>query len=266
MTAYNATVLRTVRITPRMLRVTLVGDELRDYQGSGLPDESCRVIFPGPDEPRRVYTIRRRDPAAGEIDIDFVLHEGGVAATWAVGAQPGDAVVLSGSPAGKYSPPPDAAWQLLAGDATALPAIGRIAEGLAPDARAHVICVVEHEEDRQSLPNVTVDWLPATPDAAGPALAAAVLAYGCPPGDGYFWVAGEMAAARDLRRHFRHTLNLPAAQYATVGYWRHNAEEWEARYSAVAPTITTRLESAESIADDEEYFDAIDDIHAEVGL
>ncbi|WP_156756940.1 siderophore-interacting protein [Actinokineospora pegani] len=266
MTAYHATVLRTAHVTPRMLRVTLVGDELKSYQGSGLPDESCRVVFPGDGEPRRVYTIRRRDAETGQIDLDFVLHDGGVAAEWARAAQPGDPVLLSGSPAGKYAPPPDTEWQLLAGDATALPALGRIAENLAPGARAHALCVIEDDADRQPLPGVTVDWITADPSQAGPRLTAAVLAHDLPPGPGYLWVAGEMSATRDVRKHLRHALGLPADRYSVVGYWRHNAEEWEARFRAVEPDLAPRLAAAEDIPDDEEYFDVVDDIHAEAGL
>ena len=38
----------------------------------------------------RTYTVRRFDAAAGELDVDFVLHEGhGPAAAWARDARPG---------------------------------------------------------------------------------------------------------------------------------------------------------------------------------
>lgn len=282
MTAYRAAVARTALVTPRMLRVTVAGPELRDHAGSGLPDESCRVLFPAvggdpgggtgdePGEgPTRNYTIRRRDTALGEIDLDFVLHEGGVAATWAAAARPGDPVVLSGSPAGKYSPAPDAPWEFIAGDATALPAIGRIVEGLPAGRRATVVCVVDDEGERQDLRGageVDLRWVYADPAQAGPELTRVVRGFAHPPGPGYLWVAGEAAATRDVRRHLRHELGLPAERYDTIGYWRHDAERWEARYRQVADRIDPRIAAADAIADDEAYFDTVDDIYAEVGL
>ena len=39
----------------------------------------------------RSYTARRQDPAAGEVEIDFVLHGDGPAAAWAAAAAPGRA-------------------------------------------------------------------------------------------------------------------------------------------------------------------------------
>ncbi|MCW2696159.1 MAG: Siderophore-interacting protein, partial [Modestobacter sp.] len=71
----------------------------------------------------RRYTCRRQDPAAGEIDVDFVLHGDGPAATWAAAAAPGDVLgVATSAPLGDAP----AGWLLLVGDETALPAIGRI--------------------------------------------------------------------------------------------------------------------------------------------
>ncbi|WP_018683805.1 siderophore-interacting protein [Actinokineospora enzanensis] len=265
MTAYRATVLRTTAVTPLMLRVTLGGEELRDYRGSGLPDESCRLVF-GPDTTRN-YTIRRRDPVAAEIDIDFVLHDGGVAAAWARAARTGDGITLSGAPAGKYAPAPDVPWRLLVGDATALPAIGRAIEELPAGASAHAVCVVDNPDERQTFDsqgNVTVDWVYASAREAGDALRQATLTL--PDGPGYTWVAGEASATRDIRRHLRHTLGLPASRYDTVGYWRVDAERWERRYREVAAVVDPRIAAADAITDDEQYFDAVDDIYAEVGL
>ncbi|MBM7773076.1 NADPH-dependent ferric siderophore reductase [Actinokineospora baliensis] len=267
MTAYRATVVRTAAITPLMRRVTLGGDALRDYQGSGLPDESCRIAF-GANLTRN-YTIRRRDPLAQEIDIDFVLHEGGVAATWARTVHPGAQITISGAPAGKYAPDPAVAWRLLVGDATALPAIGRAVEELPAGARASVVAIVDNADERQTFDtngDVGIEWVYAHSGEAGNALRRAVIDRALPDGDGYLWVAGEAAATRDIRRHLRHTLGLDADRYDTIGYWRLDAERWERRYQQVAAEIDPRLAAADAITDDEQYFDAVDDIYAEVGL
>src|SRR4029079_16394858 len=90
----------------------------------------------------RSYTARRQDPAAGEVEIDFVLHGDGPAASWAGAARPGAVLggagpaasgagaarlgsvlgVAGASPLGERP----AGHLLLAGDETALPAITRI--------------------------------------------------------------------------------------------------------------------------------------------
>ncbi|GAA3046530.1 siderophore-interacting protein [Actinokineospora globicatena] len=267
MTAYRATVRNTAAITPLMRRVTLGGEALRDYEGSGLPDESCRIAF-GADLTRN-YTIRRRDPLRCEIDIDFVLHEGGVAATWAATVEPGAEITISGAPAGKYAPADDVPWRLLVGDATALPAIGRAVEELPAGAVARVIAIVDNPDERQTFDtsgDVTIEWVYAHSDEAGDALRSAVRDRDLPDGPGYTWVAGEAAATRDVRRHLRHTLGLPASRYDTIGYWRFDAEAWEQRYRQVSAVIDPRLAAADEIADDEQYFDAVDEIYIEVGL
>ncbi|WP_026425980.1 siderophore-interacting protein [Actinokineospora inagensis] len=267
MTAYRAAVRRTVAVTPLMRRITLGGESLRDYSGSGLPDESCRVVFPG--EITRNYTIRRRDPAAEEIDIDFVLHDGGVASAWAAAVEPGAEITISGAPAGKYHPAPDVPWRRLIGDATALPAIGRAVEELPAGARALVVVVVDNPNERQTFDtqgDVDIEWVYARSGDAGDALRRIACDRDLPEGPGYTWVAGEAAATRDIRRRFRHTFGLTADRYDTVGYWRLGAERWERRYQEVAGIVDPKLAAADAIEDDEQYFDAVDDIYAEVGL
>lgn len=285
---FRAEVLRTARVTPHMIRVTLGGPELREYRASGEPDEYCKVLFPRPGEaepiipaehghvsegtdtaPRRNYTIRRLDRSAAELDIDFVAHEGGVAASWARRASPGDRVALTAA-GGKFRLPPDGHWLALLGDATALPAIGRILEALEPGRRAVVVGVVEDAAEEQALESsgdVTVLWVHADLAKAGKALVAAAQALRTPDGPGFIWVSGESEAARTIRKYLRHELGLPSGSYQTMGYWRHRREDWDVRYRRVAQDIEPRIEAADkAIVDDEEFFDELDKIYDEAGL
>ena len=150
-------VRRSTRITPRMVRVTLAGDELAGFGGDG-PDRRIKMFFPvegqdrpavpratsgGPlwptGEPRptiRTYTVRRFDAAAGELDVDFVLHEGrGPAAAWAREARPGAWVGVS-EPGGRYVVDPDADFHLVIGDESALPAVATVLAALPAGAPA----------------------------------------------------------------------------------------------------------------------------------
>ncbi|GLZ40761.1 siderophore-interacting protein [Actinokineospora sp. NBRC 105648] len=264
MTGYRVTVRRTEHVTPLMVRITVGGPGLAEYEGSGLPDESCRVRF---GELTRNYTIRRRHPERSELDIDFVLHEGGVAATWARSARPGDEITISGSPAGKYRLPETAERLLVVGDATALPAIGRILEELPPTVAGHAVCVVDNPAERQDIvTHATIEWVYADHRGAGEAVVQAVRDRARPGVDEYLWVAGEAAATRTVRGHLRHTLGLPAECYDTIGYWRLDAERWQRRYREVAAVIDPKIAAAEAIADDEQYFDVVDGIYAEAGL
>lgn len=68
--------------------------------------------------------MRRYDAVAGEVDIDFVIHDGGRASTWAQTAPVGSTIWVAGPPRGIQIP--DAfTWQAYLGDETALPAIAR---------------------------------------------------------------------------------------------------------------------------------------------
>lgn len=66
----------------------------------------------------------RFDPVAGEIDFDFVRHDGGIASSWAQEAAPGQVTWIAG-PKMSRSHPEGAGWLLVVCDETALPAIGR---------------------------------------------------------------------------------------------------------------------------------------------
>lgn len=293
MQTFRAVVQRTERITPRMLRVTLGGAGLAGWTSTGQPDEYCDVYIPAagetepvlpimvdglqttadgrPESDHRHYTVRHHDPATGEVDLDVLLHAGGIGAHWASTAEPGDVVGLGAPDRSTYRPGPDAGWQLLIGDATALPAIGRILEGLAPGTPVHVVAVVDDAAEQQewdTAGSVDIRWIhEPDPERVGAAMQAAARAFVRPAGPGFTWVAGENVAARLIRRYLRHELGLPGSAYGTLGYWRPREEEWMARYAELAPVLEPRIEAAgEAIADDEEYDDVVQAMYEEAGL
>ncbi len=62
-------------------------------------------------------------------------------------------------------------------------------------------------------------WLePPGPGQSG--LAAVVESIDWPAGDGYFWMAGESAQMRAIRKHLMRERRLPSAAYDVMGYWR----------------------------------------------
>ena len=90
--------------------------------------QAIRKLPEGRRPDLRWYTIRALRPAAGEIDVDFVLHgDAGPGSRWASAAEPGDEAGFRAGNA-TYRPPADGGDHLLAADETALPALSAILE------------------------------------------------------------------------------------------------------------------------------------------
>ena len=74
-------------------------------------------------------------------------------------------------------------------------------------------------------------------------LSAAVRTIELPPGQGYVWMAGEAACARDVRRYFRHELKWRSQHFDIVGYWRPDQEAYQRRYREVEGRVAEVYES-----------------------
>jgi NADPH-dependent ferric siderophore reductase len=214
------------RLSPSLVRVGLGGPGLTGFDSLGVPDEAVVLRFPGA-EGGRWYTVRRCEP--GRLTVDIVLHPGGVGGEWAAQARVGDRLEITHRNSW-FRRPEGARWQLLLGDVTALPAIGRIVEESADRLPTTVLVEVPHREDAQDLPGAQVRWM-HTPGLGHVASRLGELVRGAqlPPGPGYVYVAGEASAMRAVRRHLRQELGLPAGSYGVVGYWRAESEKWFAR-------------------------------------
>ncbi|KNY06969.1 siderophore-interacting protein [Microbacterium sp. GCS4] len=276
---------RVERLSPGMVRIVFGGDGLQGFVSTGVGDEYFRVFFPEDDQtepnlpyptddgywafpdgvepaPMRTYTVRDWDAAANELTVDFVVHDGGVAARWALRAQPGDVVGVN-TPKGLYAPPDDIRWQLLIADATGLPAAARLAETAPADVRTRVVVEVASAEDELAIAlpaSVELHWVHGGNGHAPTRIEEILRASELPDGPGYVWVAGETKATRGVRKHLRHDLRLPATEYKVIGYWTENAEAWRERYEALDEDTQSRLmamwdddtRSAEDIEDDYE--------------
>lgn len=228
------------RITPKMARITVTGEVLDGFVSLGF-DDHVKLFFPGagedlvlppmapgdqmptgPISPMRDFTPRRM--GLRELVLDFALHETGPAAEWATRAQPGDKLGVGG-PRGSFIVPDDFDWELLVGDETALPAIGRRLEELSERSRAIVVAAVAGPEEEQvfeSKAKVEVHWVHRPLSGAGFSrpLMEAVSGLTLPEGDGYAWVACESDIAKLLRQHLVGERGLPKAWVKAAGYWR----------------------------------------------
>ncbi|MEU5398342.1 siderophore-interacting protein [Streptomyces sp. NPDC005963] len=271
MEIYRAVVARVETLTPTMIRVTLTGPELPGFTSTGVGDEYVRLFFPhGPDRsdlslpvatetswetpegrptaPMRTYTIRAVRPEQNEIDIDFVVHDHGVAATWASGAGPGDPLGFN-SPTGLYDPPKDITRQILVADQTGLPAVARLLENTPDHITTRVIVEVPDEASVQPLPvhpRTKVTWAYGG-NGHGPSRLADLVTAALPDDSDltgtYVWTAGETTALRTVRKHFRKTLGLSSDRFKVVGYWSPNADSWTERWEALPAEVKAELEA-----------------------
>lgn len=285
MSDHLVTVVRTTRVSPSLIRIRLAGDDLPDDYSTGVPDEYAGLTLPSSpgaevtpgEDPVRYYTIRRFVPDHRELDVDVVVHEGGVGATWALTATPGDQIVI-GTPHGAYARPGAVAWEWLVGDLTALPAIGRIVEQHPGEHALRIDVVVPDPDDEQELATAdgtAVRWHSVSdPTDVADVLRDLVVHTPLPNGPGYVWVAGEASGCRAARRHLRHDLGLPASAYTTLGYWRVAGERWDTRYREVEQDLAPRfddlyaryqdqLDDAERL---EDYVDEVERLYDEHGL
>jgi NADPH-dependent ferric siderophore reductase len=213
------TVVRSTRIAPNVQRVTFGGPGLDGFAVT-TPTGHIKVFLPPATV--RTYTPRRFDPERRELDVDFFLHGTGPASAWAERAIAGDSAAVAGQGRG-YDPDPNAAWFVLAGDESALPAIGMILEALPESAAAHVIAEIagpDHEQELPAHPTLITTWVRRGDAQPGLALEDAIRSMVLPHGDGRVWVAGEASMIRRVRRHLLTDRRLRPEQVVTRGYWR----------------------------------------------
>ncbi|MFT4009329.1 MAG: siderophore-interacting protein [Nocardioidaceae bacterium] len=290
MRVHRAEVVRVEELSPAMRRVVFGGEDLASYASTGVGDEYIRLLLPGPGQVEpplpavvdgdldwssidldlcRTYTVRAFDAGRGEITVDFVVHDGGVAAAWALRAQPGDRIVLN-TPSSLYDPPADLAWQILVADYAGLPALARLLEQTPEHVGTRVVVEIADDAHRIQLPahpRAEVTWMLGGNGHGPSRLEDVVRTLPRPGGVGYVWVAGEAKALRAVRKHLRHGLGLPATAYKTVGYWIENAEAHRAKYDALDPAVKDELESMwTSDRDEEEIEDEYDARLAQLGL
>lgn len=232
----------TEALSPRMLRVVLGGEELEGFAieapASSVrlllpPDGSREIVMPtwtgnqfelpgGDRAPIRTFTPRYVDTDRLELTIDMVLHDRGAASDWARAASVDDEVAISG-PGRSEDLDPDARSFLLAGDESALPAIGQLLESIDHDRSIDVHVEVTDPEARIELPEhpgATITWHTARAGAEpGEAMADAVTEVGDLPDA--VWVAGEAAAVQRLRTHLFDERGRSRSDVTARGYWKN---------------------------------------------
>ena len=244
---YAADVLRREQLTPHLVRLTLGGPGLAGFASTGIPDEWVGLVVPDQFQ-SRYYTVRSW--SGSELVLDVVVHEVGLVTEWAGRDCVGETVTVT-DPRGSFALPDGAAWLLLVGDLTAMPAMARIAETVPTDLPVRIWAEVPDAEELRScgyLPGrADVTWL-ASPAEGASELATAVEAIDWPEGDGYFWMAGESAQMRAVRKHLMRVRRLPSPAYDVMGYWRAGTKR---QPRAVDPGLVWRAGKAAGHSDEQ---------------
>ncbi|QEO09428.1 siderophore-interacting protein [Protaetiibacter larvae] len=245
-------VVRTERVTPHMVRVTVTGDDLAEFPDHGF-DHWFRMFLPRAAHedalgalPRRVdmigylqflrmpessrpvmrnYTVRAFRKDQRELDIDFVVHgDDGVAAPWARDAQPGERLAIIDQGPG-YQPDASLEAHLLASDETGLPALLGILRDLPRHHRGIAYIEIPDAADAQpheAPDGVEVRWL-VRPEGLTPgahALSVVQEEARIPAEPFGAYLVGEQALATGLRRWLVTEHKVPKDRITFVGYWR----------------------------------------------
>ncbi|MEL4357815.1 MULTISPECIES: siderophore-interacting protein [unclassified Luteococcus] len=231
------------RLSEHMVRLRFTGPDLDDFPTVAPedhvklffdPDDHNRIVLPELDEQGRAsfggltyrdYTVRAFDPAGPWLDVDVVLHGGGIASNWAARARPGDALGMLG-PRGSFQVKDVFDQYLFACDETALPAMARWLEMLRPGVPVTAYVEVAGPSDElplQTRADLHLVWLHRDGRPAGSTrlLEQAVRGHALPSrGDFFVWVAGESTSIKPLRRYLARDLGLPRDNWDVDGYWR----------------------------------------------
>lgn len=236
--ARELTVTAATQLTPNMRRLTLQGEDLASF-----PEDAegayFKLTFPGDDPERpvlRTYTVARHRPEHHEIDVDFMLHTSadgsanGVAAPWAMAAQPGDRMSIFG-PGPATFVNTDAQWFLLAADMTALPALEANLKRLPAEARGYVVIEILAEDDRQDLPlpaGMELHWVVnPQPGSEATPLHHAIRELAWLEGQVAIWNACEFNTMKKNRQYFREERGVEKSHIYISSYWKKGLQEEE---------------------------------------
>jgi NADPH-dependent ferric siderophore reductase len=207
------------------VRLLLVPDQARAPVWPYLAPTGA-IVWPAGDDllMRRVYTIRSGDVGRGEVDIDFVMHEGDdmPGANFGATAKPGDVLGIIG-PSGTC---PEAERYVFAGDETALPVMLRMAAEMPVGKTLSVYAEIDNEAERQEIvcaANVEWTWLYRRGKPAGTAGLIEQALRGHAWSDNHeglhVFVACEKTEARAAKSFLTDEIAFPKASLRAVGYW-----------------------------------------------
>ncbi|MTH45795.1 siderophore-interacting protein [Intestinirhabdus alba] len=231
------TVRRVERISAGFQRVVLGGDALDGFSSRGF-DDHTKVFFPEPGSHFVLPTVTDEgidwgqgvrpasrdytplyDESRHELALDFFIHEGGIASTWAMQAREGDSLTIGG-PRGSLVVPEAYAYQLYVCDESGMPALRRRLEALSQlSVRPDVIALVSvqdaaYQDYLAHLDGFNITWMPHDDRALDERLAQLAV----PEKDYFIWITGEGRRVKKLSGRFETDRYDPQLVRAAA-YW-----------------------------------------------
>jgi NADPH-dependent ferric siderophore reductase len=191
-------------LTPRMRRVSVLGETLRGLATTPAQEVSLGLRDEAGNPVRRRYTIRTADPDEGRWDIDVVLHGHGPGAAWGESVRVGDQLTFAG-PRGRLDFDGAADWHALIADEAGLPAVAALLEAAPPAARIVALLEVADAAEEQPLHSAAaateLSWLrrDGLPAGAPTLFARAIARLDAPDGRGAAIILTESKAAIAVR-------------------------------------------------------------------
>lgn len=216
------TVLRVERISAGFQRIVLGGNALEGFRSLGF-DDHTKVFFPEPDSrfvpptvtdegivwadgirpTTRDYTPLY-DEERHELALDFYLHDGGVASTWAKHAREGDTLTIGG-PRGSLVVPDDYAYQVYVCDESGMPALRRRLEAISRlTVRPNVTALVSvqnaaYQDYLAHLDGFAIEWFVGQDEQA---VDVRLSQLSIPAEDYFIWITGEGKVVKKLSQRF----------------------------------------------------------------
>jgi ATP-binding cassette subfamily B protein IrtA len=247
---YQGAVLKALGVRDHELEVVAVKDVTAHYRRLRLRSATLfDDLDPGPTvfirlwmpdlteagrEHQRCYTVLDADPAAGELTLEFVLHEPhGPASAWAAAASPGSTVRAAAWASKKFlTPDPAPVGYLLVGDPAATPAINDLLAMIPAATPVELYLEWSHESDADipvaEHPQLRIHRIRRD----GAALAAAIEARDW--SDWCAWVSGERKTVRQVREALRDVHGFPKSEVTATPYWIEGGSHGKSRDKAAA--------------------------------
>lgn len=234
-------VLKTEWLTPYIKSITLTGENLDDFISESFEDH-VKLYFPPsgkikPSLPQlnpngsldtsgmkdgtivRDFTPRRFNTLKKEVEFQFFIHHDRPASTWAVQAQPGDFIGMSG-PKKSLIIPTEFDWYLMLGDETAIPALGRFLDELSTERSVTVVIETDQPAPSslfKSAKNFHIQWVNKSLNPTS--LHDYIAQWSIPSGEGFVWGAGEYAIMRALYSELINTKKIDKSRMRISSYW-----------------------------------------------
>lgn len=215
-------------------RIVFYSEQMADFSSYGF-DDHVKVFFPekgskcilpqvtaegitwpeGSRPVSRDYTPLAFDAQNNELTIDFYIHDGGIASSWAATAKAGDTLMIGG-PRGSLVTPTDYGWQLYICDESGLPAVRRRLQSLSDSVKTYVMVNSHHTQTHPYLSEFThaqIEWLDFE------SLTKRLENITIPAEDYFVWITGEGEEVKCLSDYIHTGHDLDTDYLCAVAYW-----------------------------------------------